>query len=133
MFRKCFGVGDPRSSASQQSAPRAERRRPGVSSFSFACRFGTQADLGQFRLCETALEQLPAAASAPETDYAQKTETQTVPGDALGTSPLRSHLCSYSNTLNYKKTIAFILFHVFRRHNSICPIFPSATICIQKT
>ena len=132
MFRNCFGVGDPASSF-QRSTPRAEHRGPGVSSFSFACRFGTQAELGQFRLCGTALKQLPAAASAPETDYAQKTETQTVPGDALGASPLRSRLCSYSNTLNYKKTIAFILFHAFRRHNSICPIFPSATICIQKT
>ena len=44
---------------------------------------GPRADLGRFRLCETALKQRLAASGAPETDYAQKPETQTILSDAL--------------------------------------------------
>ena len=44
---------------------------------------GPQADLGRFRLCETALKQRLAAAGAPETDSAQKPETQTIPSECL--------------------------------------------------
>lgn len=36
-----------------------------------------------FQLCETALKQRLAAAGAPETDSAQKPETQTIPSECI--------------------------------------------------